>query len=194
VRPHVCKHRQGQTVPSVAAIVYQHNERVEQVMAAIAHTLRRASVRVAGLLQHNGPAADGGASMMDLEDIVTGRRFRLTQDLGAGSQSCRLDVSGLADATQVLREALRDQADLVLVNKFGAQEAQGRGLRDEIAAAAMAGIPVLTTVRRELLAQWREFAGGEFELLPPEETAVLCWWTHVRCTAAPAAGLAQPDP
>jgi nucleoside-triphosphatase THEP1 len=59
----------------------------------------------------------------------------------------------------VLRRALADRPDVVIVNKFGKSESEGGGLRDVIADVVGAGIPLLISVPRRNLDAWRSFAG-----------------------------------
>jgi len=46
----------------------------------------------------------------------------------------------------VLRRALEARADLIVVNRFGSMEREGRGLAQEMLAAMAERIPVLTVV------------------------------------------------
>jgi len=64
---------------------------------------------------------------------------------------------------------------MIIVNKFGAQEAGGGGLRDELLAAADAGIPVLTTIKPDVVDAWREFVGELGTVLPARTDEVLAW-------------------
>src|SRR5450631_57891 len=41
------------SVPAIAAVLYEHGDPVEELMAAVAQTLSHNSVRVGGLVQHN---------------------------------------------------------------------------------------------------------------------------------------------
>jgi nucleoside-triphosphatase THEP1 len=172
--------------PPIAAVLYDHGDPVEELLATVAQALRRESVRVAGLLQHSVRDQASARCVIDLENIDTGRRYPLTQNLGIASQSCALDITALAEASSVLRQAVADHAQMVLINKFGTQEVNGRGLRSEMMEIAMAGIPILTSVGRRYLPQWREFIGGEAALLPMSVPAVLGWWQQVRRVHAPA--------
>jgi hypothetical protein len=68
----------------------------------------------------------------------------------------------------------------VIVNKFGAQEAIGGGLRDEMMQVALAGIPLLTSVGRRFLPQWQEFIGEDALLLSVSLDVGLAWWKQVQ--------------
>jgi hypothetical protein len=66
-------------------------------------------------------------------------------------------------------------ADLVVLNKFGLAEAEGRGFRALIAEALGRGVPVLTGVSATHRAAFEAFAEGMATHLPPEEDAILDW-------------------
>ena len=54
-------------------------------------------------------------------------------------------------------------ADLLIINKFGKHEAEGRGFRNTIALALEADIPVLTGVNRTSFDAFQNFTGGVAE-------------------------------
>lgn len=66
----------------------------------------------------------------------------------------------MADAAALLCSALHNDPKLVIVNKFGKLEAEGKGLRDALAAAVQLGIPIIVGVPYRNLDQWRLFADG----------------------------------
>ncbi|WP_449375321.1 DUF2478 domain-containing protein [Bosea thiooxidans] len=59
--------------------------------------------------------------------------------------------------------------------KFGKQEALGEGLRQEIAEAVMAGLPLLIAVRRDFLSAWRDFVGDGWIELEADGEIVERW-------------------
>ncbi len=166
----------GQPAFNLAAVVYTPGTPIETLLAAAARALAAQGVRLAGVVQHDRAGSDGRICQMELEDLASGRRIALSQDLGRGSVSCGVDSAGLADAAVAIGRAVDERADLVIVNKFGTQEAAGGGLRHEIGLAAAAGVPLLTAVGERYLAAWQEFTGGEASLLRPELPAILAWW------------------
>ena len=56
----------------------------------------------------------------------------------------------LGRVADLLEFARQTRVDLVIVNRFGKQEASGEGLRQEIAGALLAGLPLLIAVRRDV--------------------------------------------
>lgn len=171
------------TIAPIAAIVYSPTDRVEALMVQAARRLAAQGVRLGGVLQHDVGLAEGDPCGMEMENLATGERFALSQELGSGSEACRLDTSSLAHAGMAVRAAIDGGAELVFVNKFGAQEAVGAGLRSEMATTVMAGVPLLTAVGGRFLKEWQEFTGGESALLEPKLQNILDWWASVRASA-----------
>ena len=164
----------------IAAIVYKPTDHIEPVLIGAAGRLAAAGVRLGGVLQHDIPTTTDDPCGMELEDLANGRRFPLSQDLGSASEACRLDPDALAHAAVAVRNALEHGAELVFINKFGAQEASGSGLRDEMGLAVASGVPVITAVGERFLDEWQRFTGGGSTLLPPDVAAILAWWETVR--------------
>ena len=130
-------------------------------MAALAARLGAEGWRLAGAVQAN--IIRGPDCACDMELAVLGADaapIRISQSLGAGSMGCRLDSDALERAAGLAAAVLDGGADLIIVNKFGKQEAIGRGFRDLIGAALTRGVPVLTAVAPDQLAAFREFADG----------------------------------
>jgi Protein of unknown function (DUF2478) len=159
----------------MAVIPYSSGFRIDRFMADTASQLKAQGLRLGGVVQHNDGACEDGCLSMALEDLATGARFPISENRGAGATGCRLDAAGLAAAGGALGAALAGETDLVIVNKFGRQEVLGQGLRQEIAAALMAGLPVLIAVRHDMLPAFRDFAGEEWTELPAEAQAVETW-------------------
>jgi nucleoside-triphosphatase THEP1 len=159
----------------LAAIVYSAGFAIDELMAKIAEELRAQGLRLGGVVQRNqGDCADDCASMT-LEDLATGRLYPISEDRGAGASGCRLDAAGLAAAGGAVASALDAPVDLLIINKFGKQEALGQGLRAEIAAGILAGLPLLTAVRDDVLPAFAAFAGEDWQRLAPAREAALGW-------------------
>lgn len=170
--------------PQIAAVVYDPGEHIETLLEDAARELRRQGVRVGGLVQRSVRDNPEDRCRIELESVGSGAVYPLTQALGSQSQSCALDPAKLADASMVIREAILEAADLVMVNKFGAQEAAGGGLRDEMLEIAVAGIPLLTSVPRRFLGEWHAFMSDTAVLLPMSLGAIVGWWNGVRHESA----------
>jgi hypothetical protein len=165
--------RHSRNTALLAAVVYQAGFRIDEFITAVARTLQDDGMFVGGTVQLN--AGDAPYSTMALVDLATGQRFGISQELGSQARGCRLDPRGLAIATALLDAAIRDDFDLVVLNKFGKAEAEGGGLRSAFARAVEVGIPVLTAVRSPHTEAWFSFHGGLAADLSPCLNAVLAW-------------------
>ena len=120
---------------------------------------------------------------MDLTSIGSKRVFRISQPLGRGSHGCRLHPGALAECSAFLGSELDAGADLLILNRFGKGESEGRGFRDLICKAISMGVPVLTTVRPAYIDAWRVFGADATRDLPMAHSTVLSW---ARCTTEPS--------
>lgn len=168
----------------MAVIPYLSGFQIDRFMAEAASRLKARGLRLGGVVQHSEGACESGCLSMELEDLASGARFPISENRGAGAAGCRLDAGGLAAAGGALGAALAGETDLVIVNKFGRQEVLGQGLRQEIAAALLAGLPVLIAVRRDMLPAFRDFAGEDWAELAAEPEAVEAWGLGVARVAA----------
>ncbi|PMR76231.1 DUF2478 domain-containing protein [Billgrantia endophytica] len=164
-----------QTPFPAAAIVHDGNgQGADALLAEFARTLQANGQRVAGLitaLDEHGVRCHP----MQLIDVTSNTRYPIGQDLGPHSHACSLDPSGLVAASGVLREALHAAPQLVVINRFGAQEAAGRGFSTEMLVLMVKGIPLLTVVSHRHLTAWRELSGGLAIGLPPALPVLQRW-------------------
>ncbi|MFC7331615.1 DUF2478 domain-containing protein [Rhodocista pekingensis] len=166
---------------ALAAIVYDSGVNVDLLMGQFAAELSAAGERIGGVVQlPPGPEGCGPRALMQVLDVGSNEVIRICQDLGPGASSCRLDPARLLAASLRVRMATLAAPDLVFVSRFGKQEASGGGLRDEIARAAMAGVPVLTAVKRSTVEAWMAFSGGRGTLLYPRLSVLHDWWQDGR--------------
>jgi nucleoside-triphosphatase THEP1 len=159
-----------------AAIIHPSEQKVGDLLAAFAEELKAQGVMVRGVVQRNTPDPNGGHARMDLIDIETGDIFPISQRLGRAAGSCHLDQSGLTEASAVLRRAHAERPALIIVNRFGEQEATGQGFAAEMLAIMADGIPLLTAVSENWRKQWESFTGGGASLLPASLSAIRLWF------------------
>lgn len=180
----------------VAAILYRSQDDVDTLLADFAETLTRSGERIGGVVQRNIKDGAGCQVGMQAVDLMTGREISICQPLGSGAMACKLDAAGLAEAAVAVTRAIAADVDLVVINKFSKQEAAGEGLRDELADAIAAGIPVLTAVPEKCLDAWNDFTGGIGTSLLCERSAIEGWWQDLssRMKRARAARLAADAP
>lgn len=164
---------------SLAALVFLDGEEINSTVLAFAMTLEQQGVRLGGIVQiaRDSPGCD--CPETHVLDLASGQRLPILQNLGAHSQSCRIDSSALAIASGFLNQAIESKAEIIFVNRFGKLEAEGRGLFAEIAAAALARIPTLVCVSAKYLKAWREFASDLAVELPCSADALHQWWSQL---------------
>jgi nucleoside-triphosphatase THEP1 len=147
----------------------------DRLLAETAQRLAAQGLRLAGAVQTNTDRGAGRVCDMQLAILGDdGPAVAISQDLGQCAQGCRLDTHALAQAVARAEAVLADGADLVIVNKFGKQEALGGGFRDFIARALAQDVPVLLSVPPEQLPEFRAFAEGMAEELAPETLLDWC--------------------
>lgn len=143
-------------------------------LEALARDLLARGLPVAGAIQRNldlGPDCACDMEMVVLGDA--GTPLRISQSLGAGAQGCRLDTGALEEA--VARTAPRlPGAGLVVIPKFGRQEAMGRGFRELIGQAVARDQPVVLYVPRQQRTAFLAFAGDLALRLEPDQLRAWC--------------------
>ena len=106
----------------------------DALIASAVDRLRRSGLRLAGTVQTDVPRAGRTLCDMELAVLPDGPVFRINQDRGEAARGCRLDGGALEEAV-VAVEARMAGAEVLIVNKFGKLEAQGRGYVPLIAEA-----------------------------------------------------------
>jgi hypothetical protein len=165
-------------------LVFDAPGSADAVLRAAVPALRARGLAVGGLLQRAGDPTTDTKCAMWLDDIVTGQGIRLDQPRGTGATACVLDPDALAQGACLLRQAVDTGMDVIIINRFGNAEADGRGLREEIAEAVFSGAVVLIAVRTSLLPDLEGFLGGSPTILPISEQAVIDW--TLRAATLPA--------
>ncbi|HEV7369386.1 DUF2478 domain-containing protein [Arenibaculum sp.] len=167
-----------------AVVVHGPGSGVDVLISRFATALAGRGFRVGGVVQRQGGGTQAGGAVcadeMELVEIATGRAIPISQRLGRGSSSCRVDPAGVAEASALIRAARAGGLDLLVLNKFGGLESQGGGLASELGDAVAEGVPVLTSVNGKYLPDWLAFAGTLSRMLPPEEDALWRWWGGCR--------------
>lgn len=166
---------------------------VDALLDGFTAELKRRGFRVGGLVQRNHGPGDDCAERMELVDVATGRAYDITQKLGRESQSCRVDPTGVAEASQAIRNAVASRVDLLVINKFAGLESHGDGLSDEMLTAIAEGIPLLTSVGSRYLNEWQTATGGFCDLLSPVADALWRWWGPQRMYVDLVHGVADAE-
>ncbi|WP_212525500.1 DUF2478 domain-containing protein [Actibacterium sp. MT2.3-13A] len=150
----------------------------------VAERMMAEGVPLAGAVQVNLDTDPARKCDMDLHILSRDRVVRISQNLGALARGCRLDPDGLESAVGLVAAALAEHPDLLIVNKYGKQEIDGRGFRPLVGEALAAGIPVLTAVNRDNVERFLEFAEDLAEPLPNDAQAIYAWCMAQRALAA----------
>lgn len=141
----------------------------------VAARLRGLGWHLAGAVQVNVDVDPERPCDMDLHVLAGDHVVRISQNLGAHSTGCHLDPAGLETAVGLVEAALDDHPRLIIVNKFGKQELDGRGFRPVIGRALAMGVPVLTAVNADSMAGFQAYAGGMGTALSASAAPVLEW-------------------
>lgn len=161
---------------NIAAVIHGGDGEYDWLLKEFVDELKGAGWNVQGLLTRRS------RNPMIIYNLSDGQEFIISQKLGRASQSCSLDLGSLASAAFVLRKGLEDKADLVVVNRFGTAEAEGKGFIGELLALISEDIPVLTLTNDKYLDAWRDFTGGLAEELQPTKEALYGWFKRVKAT------------
>jgi hypothetical protein len=159
----------------VGVVCYDSSTAIDEILADAAERLTVRGLLPAGLLQSFGQVLPNGKRSMWLDDITTGERIRLDLPRGAGATTCFLDPDALAHGAYLLQQAVRAGAMLIFANRFGGEEAAGRGMRAEIADAICSAAAVLIPVRHSLLPDLELFLGEAACLVAPTAPDIVAW-------------------
>lgn len=145
------------------------------VLFQLAQSLIGRGLRPVGTVQVNSERLDGAPCDMDIKVLPDGETLRISQFRGRAARGCRLDPCAIETAVGLVLSELTKGADVLIVNKFGKHEAEGRGFRPVIAEAQMLGIPVLVGTNKLNRDSFLEFAGDYAVELAPERSLMEDW-------------------
>ena len=159
----------------LGAMIYERGLEGDAVLTQVADALAAEGYRLGGAVQSSVHRPGRRKCDMYLHDLLSGEQVLISLDRGNEARGCRLDSDAFARVGIWGERALAAGVDLLVVNKFGKEEAQGRGLRLLVAEALLAGIPVVLGVSTLNLPEFEAFAGGAVVRLPPRPEAILAW-------------------
>ena len=159
----------------LAALVYEPHQDPDAVLRSFAADLNARGRRVVGMVQA-GQCADSSLSAVLLHN---GEKLLLAQDFDPAAKGCRLDLARLQNAGERIAEAMGQGADVVIINRFGKRERDGKGLGHLIERALDADIPVVIAVASDRFDDWIKFAGGMTVKLACEREALQQWWSTI---------------
>lgn len=158
----------------------------DRLLTALAERLAEKGIRTAGIVQTNTECYDNKLCDMDVRVLPAGETIRISQSLGEGARGCRLNPGALERAVGLVTASLAAEPapQILLVNKFGKHEADGRGMRPIIAEALAMGLPVLSGVNRMNVEAFERFAEGLAVEAAPDLDALLAWVDKALADAA----------
>ena len=170
----------GSNARMLLAVAYDDGIAADRLLSDLGYALKDRHTAVRGLVQRNTFRRDRAKCDMELEELGSGATFQLSKDRGKHAGGCRLDREAIVSAAALIGPGLKDDCDLLIINKFGRSEAEGRGLRDIIAEAVEREIATVVGVPRRNLEVWGRFADGLFDLCDVSEIAFLLSWVRGR--------------
>jgi hypothetical protein len=161
----------------LAALVYDRGEDPDRVLGEFAADLNRRGYRAVGLVQFGG--RDDASAGLSARLLHSGEQLPLYQDLGPLSAGCKLDPGRLLDAGAQVGQALAEGADVLIINRFGQQESEGKGLLHLIVEALSADVPLVIAVPSHRFDAWIRFAEGMSVRLRCDRRALDDWWAKL---------------
>lgn len=156
----------------------------DQLLWEFADSLLASGLRLAGVVQTNSDRPGSHHCDMDVRVLPDGPMIRISQVLGEESRGCRLDPTALEDAVARVEAGLELSPDLLIINKFGKHEAEGRGFRPLIAETLARDIPVLLGVNGLNQEAFDAFAGDYAEEIAAGAKALATWFDRLHRRAA----------
>jgi molybdate transport system regulatory protein len=108
------------------------------------------------------------------------------------SEGSRPAPARLRNAAARVAEALEAGADLLIINRLGKRERDGKGLSYLIQRALGSDIPVVIAVSQHRFDDWMKFVGGMTAKLPCDRDALDAWWQKLSASKRPGSPLPNP--
>jgi len=160
----------------LAYIKSQKRGETDRLLCELAEALQAEGVALTGVVrdQHYANRHANGCDMK-IRVLPEGPVIKITQDLGDGSDACRLDATALTRAVSQVEADSMAGTDLFILNKFGPEERVGRGFCAALAAALERGIPVIVGLGAASEPDFLRFAGGLAQALPDDMVQLKAW-------------------
>ena len=164
----------------IAYVMAEGRGDTDLLLHGVAMRAQARGLRLCGTVQINSNCDADRPCDMDVQVLPDGPVIRISQTLGPGARGCRLDPAALEQAVAESERRLNAGCDLVIVNKFGKHEAEGRGFRGLIADALSLDVPVLVGVNSLNVSRLEAFCAGGAVPIAAEAEA-LDAWLEPRC-------------
>jgi hypothetical protein len=161
---------------NIAYVTSPKRGETDRLLTEIATQLQAQGKSLAGIVK----VADYNSSFengcdMKVRVLPEGPDIKITQNLGTGSDACRLDPAAITEAVTRVEAGSMEHSDLFMLNKFGPEESAGRGFCTVIGAALEQDVPVLVGVGGASIKAFESFAGGLAVPVADNEQAILDW-------------------
>ncbi len=160
----------------IAVVSSKERGETDRLISITAVRLLERGKRLAGIVKVLEDESDPSCACdMAVRVLPDGPVIPITQDLGEGSDACKLDPGAIASAVAQVEERSLTGTQLFIINKFGPEEVEGRGFCAAIGTALEQGIPVLIGVGGPSRDAFDTFVEGMAEILPADEAAIGSW-------------------
>src|SRR3974390_2163331 len=159
----------------IGAVVYDDGLFADALITQCAAGLVASGYRLGGVVQSNAHRHGQRRCDMYVKDLLGGNEIKISLDRGNEARGCRLDPDAFARLDAWIERAVLERVDLLIINKFGKEEAHGRGLRSVIAEALIAEIPLVIGVSIRNLCDFVTFVGDAATHLRPDIEAITAW-------------------
>jgi hypothetical protein len=159
----------------LGVVVYDDGLSADILIAQCAAALVASGYRLGGIVQSNPHRPGRRRCDMYVKDLLGGDEIKISLDRGNEARGCRLDPGAFARIDAWVERAVLERVDLLIINKFGKEEARGRGLRPIIADALIAEIPLMIGVSTLNLCDFLSFVGDSATRLEPGIEAITAW-------------------
>jgi nucleoside-triphosphatase THEP1 len=168
----------------IGVVVYDDGLFADALMAQCAAGLVASGYRLGGIIQSNAHRQGRRRCDMYVKDLLGGDEIKISLDRGNEARGCRLDPDAFARIDTWIERAVLERVDLLIINKFGKEEAHGRGLRPVIAEALIAEIPLVIGVSTRNLSAFLTFVADSATRLKPDVEAITAWCRNaIECGA-----------
>lgn len=159
----------------IGIVVYDDGLFSDAIIAQCAASLVGLGYQLGGVVQSNPHRRGRRRCDMYVKDLLGGDEIKISLDRGNEARGCRLDPDAFARIDAWIERAVLERVDLLIINKFGREEAHGRGLRSAIAKALIAEIPLVIGVSTRNLCHFLTFVGDSATHLRADVEAITAW-------------------
>ena len=159
----------------IGLVAYDDGLLRDALIARCAAGLVASGYRLGGIVQSNSRRHGRRRCDMYVKDLLGGDEIKISLDRGDEARGCRLDPDAFARIEAWIKGAVVERVDLLIINKFGREEAHGRGLRAVVAEALIAEIPLVIGVSTQNLGDFLTFVGDSVTCLEPDIEAISAW-------------------